>query len=85
MPDWYERPASQQQINYIFGLARRCVIDFEGEEDLDRLVKPVYECRVEELNKGQASMLIEDLLYECGEAEEAPSHPSIFQRGDFLD
>lgn len=69
---------SDSQLSYIDGLARETLVDFESIETLDAYVEPVYGCSVLHLNRGQASMLIDDMRYECYEEGEPPDYPSIY-------
>jgi hypothetical protein len=75
-------PITDQQIAFIDGLARDCVIDYEGEETLNDYVLPVYGCKLFEMNRGQASMLIDDLKYQNGEISVKPEYESIFSDRD---
>lgn len=78
----YADPISEAQVGLCYSLARQgAVVDFEEEADLDRLVKPVYDVdSVWDLNRGQASMLIDDLMSETGNRERQPTDAqSIFE------
>lgn len=79
---WTDDPVTEKQVGLIYSLARQgAVVDFEDEADLDRMVKPVYGVdSVWDMNKGQASMLIDDLMSEVGGRERQPTDaPSIFE------
>lgn len=75
----WDDPISENQLRMIYGLVRsnELIVDYEGEEDLDELVEPIYGCTVAEMNRGQASMLIDDIKFQLGEGDE-PEHESIF-------
>ncbi len=78
----YGDPITEAQVGLCYSLARQgVVVDFEEEADLDRLVEPVYGVKtVWDLNRGQASMLIDDLMSEAGSRERQPDDaPSIFE------
>ncbi|MBS0479667.1 MAG: hypothetical protein JSR79_10255 [Proteobacteria bacterium] len=74
----YDDPVTQKQLGYILNLAEHAIPDWSDEGDLDALVVPVYGKRARDLNRGQASMLIDDLKWEIGELESEPDAPSIF-------
>lgn len=71
-------PITDQQISFIDTMARECLIDYEGADTLDDYVEPVYGCKFFELNRGQASMLIEDMKFEMGKSSVKPDWQSIF-------
>lgn len=71
-------PISDRQLDYIRSLAEAAVVDFVDLTDLDVLVRPVYRCDVAQMNRAQASMLIDDLLVELGEKEEQLDYASVF-------
>lgn len=75
-----EDPITEKQMGLIRGLARQTLADFEHLDDLDLHVWPIYGVRVRDMNRGQASMLIDDLRYEAGEEVEKPEYQSIFGR-----
>ena len=74
----YSDPVTSKQLGYIMELASGAIPDYEDVEDLDLMVKPVYGCSVHDMNRGQASMLIDDLLFHLGEREAPLEGPSIF-------
>ncbi len=71
-------PISPSQERYILGMAEDLLVDYEGPEDLDRRVIPIYGCSVAEMNSGQASMLIDDMRAEQGDFERPSDVPTIF-------
>lgn len=78
----FDDPITEAQVGLCYSLARQgAVVDFEDEADLDRLVAPVYGVEtVWDLNRGQASMLIDDLMSETGNRARKPDDaPSIFE------
>lgn len=77
-------PISDQQVSFIDSLARDAIVDYEGEATLDDYVRPVYGCGFYALNRGQASMLIDDLKHRLG-IEGVPAelgYASIFDAVD---
>jgi hypothetical protein len=75
-------PASNEQLSFITGLAQDLIVGYESIEDLNDLIRPIYRCDFEDLNKGQASMLIEDMLNERDELGKDLGYPSIFEDPD---
>jgi hypothetical protein len=73
-----EDAITDKQLRFIEQLAAGAVTEYKSYPDLDRLVIPVYGVPVHRMNRGQASMLIDDLLYRLGSIDEMPEHPSIF-------
>lgn len=71
-------PITEKQVRYIYSLAEGAVSFYDDEEDLDRLVRPIYGCNVDEMNRSQASMLIDDLKASLGEFDGTIDYPSIF-------
>ena len=71
-------PVSDRQVELIESLASRIVPDYLDLSSVDDVARPVYGCDVVMMNRGQASMLIDDLLYELGESDVAPEYESIF-------
>lgn len=71
-------PITGNQKYFIYALAEDLLVDYETPEDLDRRVEPIYKCRVEEMNRGQAAMLIEDMIAERDDANRPADYPSIF-------
>lgn len=76
-------PVTDRQLELIRGIARRGIPDFgdyHGEEMyeyLDPLVQRVYGVGCRDLNRGQASMLIDDLMYNSGDSDKEPDYESI--------
>lgn len=74
---------TERQLELIRGIARKAIPDFgeyHGEEMyeyLDPLVRAVYGAPCRALNRGQASMLIDDLMYNSGDSEVEPEWQSI--------
>ena len=52
-------PISEGQLSFIDSMAREALVDYDTAV-LDALLKPVYDCGLFELNRGQASMVIDD-------------------------
>lgn len=77
-------PATEKQISFAFSLAEGAVSCYEYEEDLDVLVKPIYGCTVRAMNRGQISMIIDDLLVELGDKDGPLDYPSIFGERHFV-
>jgi len=75
----YTDPATESQMRYIYSMLDRAMDDRDYAE---ARVREVYGVQIEALNRGQASMLIDDLRYELMEdgAEEV-EFESIFGRG----
>lgn len=74
----YNDPVTEKQIKLIENLAAGAVEGYKTYEDLDNLVRPIYGVPVHRMNRGQAGMLIDDLLYELGSVDDMPEYPSIF-------
>lgn len=74
---------TERQLELIRGIARKAIPDFgeyHGEamyEYLDPLVQAVYGRPCRQLNRGQASMLIDDLMYNSGDSDVEPDYQSI--------
>jgi hypothetical protein len=74
---------TERQLELIRGIARKAIPDFgdyHGEEMyeyLDPLVQAVYGRACRALNRGQASMLIDDLMYNSGDSDVEPDYQSI--------
>ena len=80
----YQDTISDAQVGFISGLAKKALPDIEHVEDVDSYTFPIYGCGVREMNRGQASMLIDDLKWELREPDAIdpklvdPNFPSIF-------
>lgn len=71
-------PLTDAQHNYILSLAEDLLVDYEGVETLDGMVEPIYGCPVGKMNRGQAAMLLEDLIAERDGYSPGVDIPTIF-------
>src|SRR5438045_2502334 len=72
-------PASNEQLSFITGLAQDLIVGYEDIEDLNVLIRPIYKTDFYGLNKGQASMLIEDMIEARDATGKDLGYPSIFE------